>query len=104
MITITAVIRAKPGQADNIRHALCAVAENVQQNEPETLGFFISQDQNDPDVFTTYERFTSEAAKDLHNGSDAVAAFFARADDLIKGEVILHTCTEVSSKGLLPVS
>lgn len=99
MITITAIIRAKPGQADALGQALCAVAEHVEQHEPDTVGFFVSRDLDDPSVFTTYERFTSEAAKDAHNGSDAVARFFAQADALIAGEAVLHTCREVTGRG-----
>jgi quinol monooxygenase YgiN len=98
MITITAVIRARPGQETNLKDALCAVADNVARNEPETLDFYISQDIADPAVFTTYERFASEAAKDAHNGSAAVATFFSRADILIEQPVILYTCAEISSK------
>lgn len=98
MITITAIIRAKPGQADNLQDALCAVADHVAANEPDTLGFHISRDMSDPSIFTTFERFSSEAAKDLHNASLAVEKFFAQADALIDGPVILHTCHEVSAK------
>lgn len=98
MITITAVIRAKPGQADALQEALCAVADYVAGNEPDTVGFHISQDLSDPSVFTTFERFTSEDAKDRHNSSPAVAAFFRKAGALIDGPVILHTCREVSEK------
>ncbi len=100
MITITAVIRAKPGQADNLRDALCAVADSVARNEPDTVGFYISRDLADPQIFTTYERFTTEEAKDAHNGSAAVANFFAMADSLIEGPVILQTCGEISCKPL----
>ncbi|MFT4795027.1 MAG: quinol monooxygenase YgiN [Paracoccaceae bacterium] len=100
MITITAVIRALPGRADALRDALCAVAQHVAQHEPDTVGFYISQDLADPLVFTTYERFASEAAKDAHNGSVAVAQFFAMAETLIDGPVILQTCTEISCKPL----
>ncbi|MFT7026958.1 MAG: quinol monooxygenase YgiN [Paracoccaceae bacterium] len=100
MITITAVIRALPGRADALRDALCAVAQHVARFEQDTVGFYISQDLADRQVFTTYERFASEAAKDAHNGSDAVARFFAMADTLIDGPVILQTCTEISCKPL----
>lgn len=80
-------------------HALRAVAEHVAAHEPNTKGFYISQSIETPSVFTTYERFSDEAAKDLHNGSEAVARFFAKADTLIEGEVILHTCHEVFDHG-----
>jgi quinol monooxygenase YgiN len=58
MLTITAIIRAKKGSEAAMRQALVDVAENVRANEPDTVGFFISQDASDPCVFTTYERFT----------------------------------------------
>ncbi len=98
MITITAIIRAKPGQQDALADALKAVARSVAEDEPDTVGFFISQDMDDPMIFTTYERFVSAEAKDAHNGSEAVAAFFAQAHALMHGPTILHTCTEISAK------
>ncbi|MEM7709877.1 MAG: antibiotic biosynthesis monooxygenase [Pseudomonadota bacterium] len=98
MITITAIIRAKAGREDALGDALADVARHVAENEPETVGFFIGRDLDDPAIFTTFERFTDSAAKDAHNGCDAVAAFFERATPLIDGDVILRTCTEVSAK------
>jgi quinol monooxygenase YgiN len=53
MLTITAVIRAKSGHEDAMRRALLDVAENVRTNEPNTIGFFVSQDPADATVFTT---------------------------------------------------
>ena len=48
MLTITAVIRARKGQEGALRDALLEVADNVRANEPDTVGFFISQDLEDP--------------------------------------------------------
>src|SRR6266851_3569583 len=80
MLTITAVIRARKGEERALRDALLEVADNVRANEPETIGFFISQDLEDPCVFTTYERFADRAAMDRHNNSAVVARFFGIAD------------------------
>ena len=99
MITITAIIRAKPGQETALQDALSEVAAHVAAHEPGTIGFHVSLSLEEKAVFTTYERFVDEAAKDTHNGSDAVAQFFARAPDLIDGEVMLHTCREVTEDG-----
>jgi quinol monooxygenase YgiN len=98
MLTITAIIRAKKGSEGAMRQALVEVAENVRANEPDTVGFFISQDASDPCVFTTYERFTDQAAMDRHNGSGAVARFFSKAKPLLDGDVTLITATEVFAK------
>jgi quinol monooxygenase YgiN len=98
LLTITAVIRAKPGHEETMRQALLEVAHNERANEPGTLGFFISQDAADPCCFTTYERFADQAAMDRHNGSDVVARFFAIARPILEGEVVLVTATEISAK------
>jgi quinol monooxygenase YgiN len=98
MLTITAVIRAKKGHEDTMRRALLDVAENVRVNEPNTIGFFISQDAADPCVFTTYERFADQAAMDAHNNSEVVARFFGIAKPILDGDVVLVTATEVSAK------
>ena len=99
MLTITAVIRARKGEEDTLRRALLEVADNVRANEPDTVGFFISQDLEDPGVFTTYERFTDRAAMDRHNGSAVVAKFFGIAKPLLDGPVTLVTSSEISAKG-----
>ena len=98
MHTITAVIRAKPGQEQTLRDALLAVADNVQRNEPGTISFFISQAPANPCVFTTHERFTDQAAMDRHNNSTTVAAFFGIAQPILDGDVVLVTALEISAK------
>ncbi len=98
MLTITAVIRAQKGHDSALRAALLEVAENAHANEPETVGFFVSQDLADPCVFTTYERFTNQAAMDRHNNSAVVARFFSIAKPILDGDVTLVTSSELSAK------
>jgi quinol monooxygenase YgiN len=98
MHTITAIIRVKPGCEAAMREALVDVTDYVRRSEPATLGFFVSQDAADPCVFTTYERFESQAAMDSHNGSADVAKFYAIARPLIEGDVTLIKSVEVAAK------
>lgn len=95
MKTITAVITVKEGAEDAVRAALLKVAEHVAANEPDTIGFFVSQAGR---VFTTYERFVDQAAMDLHNGSAATAAFFEVAKPVLDGDVVLVIADEASFK------
>jgi quinol monooxygenase YgiN len=97
MLTIAAVIRARPGTADTMRQALLDVAGHVQANEPDTIGFFVSQDAADPHVFVTYERFVDRAAMDRHNNSAVVARVFSTAKPPLDGPVTLLTCNEVAA-------
>jgi quinol monooxygenase YgiN len=98
MLTITAVIRAKNGHERAMREALLEVAAHAHANEPDTVGFFVSQDVADPCVFTTYERFASQAAMDLHNNSAVVSRFFGIAKPILEGDVVLVTCSELAAK------
>lgn len=94
MLTITAVTRAKKGSEVAMRQALIAVADHVQANEPDTIGFFVSQDASDSCVFRTYERFADKSAMDRHNGSEVVARFFGIAKPILDGNVILVTASK----------
>jgi quinol monooxygenase YgiN len=98
MLTITAVIRAKSGHERTLRDALIDIAQHVRANEPETVGFFISQDAGDPCLFTTYERFADQAAMDRHNSSAASARFFEIAKPILDGAVTLIAGSELSAK------
>ena len=98
MLTITAIIRVKAGTEQAMRDALLAVAASVQLNEPQTIGFFVSQDPVDPCLFTTYERFADQAAMDRHNDSQTVARFLGIAAPLLDGGVVLVKAVEVSEK------
>ncbi|MGK9170699.1 antibiotic biosynthesis monooxygenase [Inquilinus limosus] len=98
MITITAILRAKPGAEAELKRALLAVAANVRAAEPGTIDFFVSRDDETPAIFTTYERFRDRAAMEAHNSSAAVAAFFAAVTPILDGPVTLHICNEVSAK------
>jgi quinol monooxygenase YgiN len=98
MITITAIIRVRKGHEQTMSRALLEVADHVRKNETGTVDFFVSQDNEDPCVFTTYERFVDSPAMDTHNNSDVVARFFGIAKPILDGDVILKTCTEISAK------
>jgi quinol monooxygenase YgiN len=98
MLTITAVIRAKAGQEAVVEQGLRAVMAAVRAGEPGTLAYFLSQDLDDPTVFTTFERFRDEAAMTEHNQSQAVAEFVAATKDSLAGPIVLHSCRELDAK------
>lgn len=98
MLTITALIRAKVGHEQVVGRALRAVIRAVKAGEPGTLAYVISQDRDDPTVFTTFERFVDEAAMALHNESRAVGDFVAATKDSLDGPVVLHSCRELDAK------
>ena len=98
MITITAILKTKSGHEKTMQDGLLRVAENVQKSEPETVGFFVSQDLSNPRIFTTYERFKNKKAMDAHNNSETVARFFEIATPILDGDVLLFTSKEIFQK------
>jgi len=98
VITITAILRARPGSEAAMERALLDVAAHVAANEPSTIGFFISRKLDDPAIFTTYERFANHAAMDAHNNSAAVARCYEIVRPILAADVVLETCEELSAK------
>ena len=98
MVTLTAIIHAKPGHADTVKSALLAVIESVRRDEPGTLNYYVNQSPDDPNLFVTFERFHDQAAMDRHNNSPAVANFVKAAGPVLADKVIIHTCNELAAK------
>ena len=83
MPTITAIIRVKSGTEQATRNALLVVADNVL-NEPQTIGFFVSQHSVDPCPLTTCECLANQAEMSRHNGPETVARFYGTAVPLLR--------------------
>lgn len=98
MVSLTALIRAKPGSEDAVLEALLAVGEYAAAHEPGTLDYTVVQSQSDPTSFVTQERFADEAAMTAHNEGAGSKAFFAATEGML-GEVVVHTGRIVSYKG-----
>lgn len=98
MIAITAIIRVRRGYEDRMRESLLAVGASVARDEPDTVNYYIGQSPDQPQLFTTYERFRDRAAMERHNASPAVAAVLALAKEAIAEPVVLHVCEEISAK------
>jgi hypothetical protein len=78
-----------------MRRALLDVARHVQEAEPGTRAFFVSQDTGDGRIFTTNVRAVHRSGGDRHDGSAAVARFFATAKPILDGEVVLHAMKSI---------
>ncbi len=98
MRTLTAIIRAKKGHEATVRAALVEVGDYVRAHEPETLGYFVAQDPEDPCLFTTYERFVDQAAMDRHNNGEGSKAFFAKCGALLDGSATIVTAEELFAR------
>lgn len=89
MVSLTAIIRCKPGTADAVLEALVAVGAHVEANEPDTLAYVVTRSSADPSVLLTHERFKDTAAMEAHNAGAASQAFFAASKDFLD-DVVIH--------------
>jgi len=97
MITLNAILRAKPGCAEKLHQALVEIGDYVSRNEPGTVGFYVGRDTEDPLNFNTYERFADQEAMDSHNGSAYRAEWGAKYGDLFDGDITRYICQEIVS-------
>ncbi len=84
MITLTAIIRCKPGSEARVRDALVAVGEHAARHEPGTVSFFVTEGEAGG-VFVTHERFADRAAMEAHNAGAGSKGFFAATEGLLDG-------------------
>ena len=98
MITLNAILQAKPGCADALERALAEIGEYVSRNEPGTVGFYIGRNLEDPIKFNTYERFVDRPAMDAHNESAFRVQWGAKYGALFDGDVTRYICEEIFSK------
>ena len=98
MVTITAIIRARPNAQNIVRDALLSVVEAVRETEPHTISYFVTQSVDDQCVFTTFERFADRLAMERHNASPALVRFLQRTKLRLDGDVVIHVGEEIASR------
>lgn len=98
MISISAILRVKAGYETAMRDALLEMLESVKRDEPGTVEYFVSQSIDEPQVFTTYERFADRDAMERHNSSAAVAKVIRIAEPILAEKIILYSANELAIK------
>jgi quinol monooxygenase YgiN len=83
MITLTALIRCKPGSESHVRTALLRVARHAADSEDGTASYFVSESA-EGNLFVTHERYLDQACLDAHNNGEGAKAFFAAVEGLLE--------------------
>ncbi len=86
-IFVTAVVRAKKGKAAELRRELIQNI-SLSRQEPGCLSYELFQGQDDPDVFTLHERWTSREAFTNHFQMPYMKALSSKSRDLIESSQI----------------
>ena len=98
MITLNAILKAKPGSEEALYQALVEIGEHVSRSEPGTVGFYVGRDTQNPLLFNTYERFVDMEAMESHNNSPYRAEWGDKYGNLFDGDTAHYICEEIFSK------
>jgi quinol monooxygenase YgiN len=70
MVSVTARLRARDGQAQALEALLRELADQVRANEPGCLLYQAARSKHDPSLYLVLERYADEAALAAHSNSE----------------------------------
>ena len=82
IISIIAVLKAKPGKNDALKQVLAALVAPTRQ-EPGNVEYALFQLRDAPDTFYVRESWHDRAGLDAHIALPHFQAFMARMDELL---------------------
>jgi quinol monooxygenase YgiN len=80
VVTLTATVKAKPGQEAAVKEALVGLVEPTRQ-EAGCLHYILHQSKSDPTEFMFYEQWSDQQALDAHGKSEHMKALGAKLKD-----------------------
>ena len=95
VISLLAVLTAKPGRSDALRQALRALLLPTRQ-EPGNLDYALFQLRDAPDTFYMRESWRNQEALDAHITLPHFLDFIAQMDSLLAGPLRLDYLTPVA--------
>ena len=98
-IVVTARLKAKPGQGDQLAEALGKLVDAVADEEGTEL-FVMHRVSDDPDAVVFYEVYRDQDALDAHRKNPALAASGPALGELLGEPPVLTTLAPVKAKGL----
>ena len=94
MISLIAVLKAKPGQTDALRQALQALLLPTRQ-EPGNLDYALFQLRDAPDTFYMREAWRDPAALEAHIALPHFQAFMTQMESLLAEPLRLDYLTAI---------
>ena len=86
-VAVISINTAKPGQEKHLEAAMRALIEPTRK-DPGFIQYDLHRDVNDPRTFVFIERWESQAALDQHAKAPHIAAWRAKAGDLIETKTL----------------
>jgi quinol monooxygenase YgiN len=93
---LTAIIKAKPGQAERMKSLLLELT-TASREEEACLQYDLHQSTTAAELFIFHEEWADREGFDLHNSQAHIAKFIKASQDIIDGQVLLHQTEKISS-------
>ena len=97
-LSLIAKIKAKPGCEGQLEAAFKDMIKQVRAAEPGCEAYVLHQSKKDPTQFIWYEKYTDDAAFDVHRKTDHMKAMGGRIKDLLAGAPELEMMTKLDRK------
>src|SRR4051794_27492093 len=79
-VTLTATVKARPGQEDAVKEALLSLVEPTRK-EPGCLCYNLHQSESDPTQFMFYQQWASKGALEAHGTTPHMKTLWAKLKD-----------------------
>ncbi len=96
MISIIAVLKARPGKTESLRDALKALLQPTRQ-EPGNLDYALFQLRDEPETFYVRESWRDEAALEEHIALPHFQAFIGQMESLLAEPLRLDYLTPIEA-------
>ncbi len=96
MISIIAVLKARPGKTESLRDALKALLQPTRQ-EPGNLDYALFQLRDEPETFYMRESWRDEAALEEHIALPHFQAFIGQMESLLAEPLRLDYLTPIEA-------
>lgn len=88
LLTVVAVMRAKPGREQEVRELLEGLIEPTRAEEG-NVTYALHQGAQDPAVFVFYENWAGQEALDAHFGTPHLQQALPRIPELLDGDLVI---------------
>ena len=95
LLTVVAVLRAKPGKEEALREALLGLVDPTRA-EPGCLQYDLHVSNENPAEFLFYEKWVDRAALDEHFQKPHLTKLTDRSDELLSEPMDLRTYSKLT--------
>lgn len=88
MLVLMVNVKLKPGRREEFLRIIKEDAESTTKNEPGNFGFYVVQNNEDPDKFFMFEVYKDQAALEAHRATPHFLKYRQATADIYDGDPV----------------